>query len=575
MTTENEARDYHGRWTAGGGGGVPGETRNVAFHGTTKSFEKFSRGNPTEFMLDRALGPHFAKDPEIANSFVIERVNGRDVGPKEGGRIIPVVLPSDEHFLQTEQPRFDWAKDNPNLDKTPGSATGERLKEYEARPSDQSVIEQMVGEEGFKKDPAILERYLEQARNIPADEAPKIAAALTSGKTAFVDGKDRDLHSFVQNVGARPYNDADRARLVELARQSWEDKGYAGIKYINTSPMENATATNPASYIVFNPDKDVKPLYGDEHHPETQRYLDYYDRSEPTDYHPGVKSEDTAARAVEHAKQIAGDYKPLEGLPQPVMHLKDGYYQPGPVGSLKDASAAYMKKAGMEYEPIQKYQPADPEQGAKIAQAFDQMKHDPDNPAVKAAYAALAKETMGQWQSIKDTGLKVEWIKPGQADPYADTPRSAERDVVENNHWWGFPTDLGFGSDPNLKGNPLLKDSGEMIGGRHASVNDVFRIVHDIYGHIKDGNGFTPSGEENAWRSHYAMFSPLARDALTTETRGQTDWVNFGPHGGENRSKLYGVSAVASNTGGSGVVYAPQKIGLLPKWAQDGAKDRP
>src|ERR1019366_4073262 len=103
MTTENEARDYHGRWTAGGGG-IPGETRNVAFHGTTKAFEKFAPGDPTEFMLDRALGPHFAKDPEIANNFVIERVNGRDVGPKEGGRIIPVVLSPDEKFLPANQP---------------------------------------------------------------------------------------------------------------------------------------------------------------------------------------------------------------------------------------------------------------------------------------------------------------------------------------------------------------------------------------------------------------------------------------------------------------------------------------
>lgn len=300
-----------------------------------------------------------------------------------------------------------------------------------------------------------------------------------------------------------------------------------------------------------------------------------YDKSEPTDYHPGAKSSDTPESAVAHATEIAGSYKPLEGLPQPVMNLKDGHYQPGPVGSLKDAAAAYMKTAGMEYEPIQKYQPADPVQGAKIAQAFEEMKHDPNDPMVKASYDALAKETMAQWQAIKATGLNVEWIKPGQADPYADTPRSAERDVTVNNHWWGFPTDEGFGSDPTLKGNPLLANSGEKIGGRDTSINDVFRVVHDIFGHIKDGNGFTPSGEDNAWRGHYAMFSPLARAARTTETRGQTNWVNFGPHGAANRAALYGAGAASSNTGGSGIVYAPQKIGLLPQWAQEGAKDRP
>ena len=302
---------------------------------------------------------------------------------------------------------------------------------------------------------------------------------------------------------------------------------------------------------------------------------DTFDDNEPRDYHGrwtsgGGGSQDADA-AVAHAQKTAGNYKPLAGLPQPVMHLKTGWYQPGPVASLKDAAAAYAKKAGIDYHPVQTYQTADPVLGSKIAQAFDEMKHDPNDPKVKAAYDALAKETLAQWQAIKDTGLKVDWIKPGQADPYADTPRSAERDVVENNHWWGFPTDEGFGSDPNLKGNPLLADAGEKIGGREASVNDVFRVVHDLFGHIKDGNGFTPSGEDNAWRSHYAMFSPLARQALTTETRGQTKWVNYGPHGESNRAALYG-HAASTNTGG-GVIYAPQKIGLLPDWAQRGAED--
>ena len=303
---------------------------------------------------------------------------------------------------------------------------------------------------------------------------------------------------------------------------------------------------------------------------------------EARDYHgrwtAGGSDAQTVQGAQAHAAKIAGAYKPLVGLPQNPIHLADGWYQPGPMQRLKDAAAAYRKSSGLPNEPIKTYQPADPVLGAKIAQAFDQMKHDPNDPAVKASYEALAKETMAQWQAIKATGLQVDWIKPGQSDPYADTPRAAEMDVSENNHWWGFPTDLGFGSDPNIKDNPMLRDSGEIIGGRHALVNDVFRVVHDMFGHIKEGNGFTTSGEDNAWRSHYAMYSPAARPAMTTETRGQTSWVNFGPHGTENREALYGspattVPANAITHTPSSVVYAPQKIGLLPDWVQKGAKD--
>ena len=63
------------------------------------------------------------------------------------------------------------------------------------------------------------------------------------------------------------------------------------------------------------------------------------------------------------------------------------------------------------------------------------------------------------------------------------------------------------------------------------------------------------SGEENAWRQHAAMYSPLARRAMTTETRGQNSFVNYGPHGEHNKK------ANASDT-----IYAPQKVGLMPKW---------
>jgi hypothetical protein len=95
----------------------------------------------------------------------------------------------------------------------------------------------------------------------------------------------------------------------------------------------------------------------------------------------------------------------------------------------------------------------------------------------------------------------------------------------------------------------------EVVGGRKCLVNDIFRVVHDYFGHIKDGSGFSDDGEENAWRAHAAMFSPLARGALTSETRGQASWVNYGPHGETNRT------ASAAD-----ITYAPQKIGLMPEW---------
>lgn len=266
------------------------------------------------------------------------------------------------------------------------------------------------------------------------------------------------------------------------------------------------------------------------------------------------------AEAQEQAEKVAEGYKPLPGLPTKPIVLPTGeVYVPGPIGRLKNAAEEYMKEAGLGYAPPTEYVKVDAAHATEIAKAFDEEKSDPSNPTVKASYEAMAKETLAQWEVIKKSGLTVEWVKPGQTDPYAASPRLAALDVSEHNHWWGFPTDQGYGSGVGestpAKDNPLLRTTGEVIDGRKVVVNDVFRIVHDMMGHLKDGNGFRADGEENAWRSHSSMYSDLARPAMTNETRGQNSWVNFGPYGETNRTAK-----------GGDTVFAPQKIGLLPDW---------
>lgn len=232
-------------------------------------------------------------------------------------------------------------------------------------------------------------------------------------------------------------------------------------------------------------------------------------------------------------------------------------------GLAQNAAITYMHLAGLPYTPPVLEAKVDVARAKRIAEAYEAMKHDPENPEVKAAYAAMVAETNAQWQVIKATGLKVEFIKPGQEDPYAKSPRMAIDDVSQNNHLWVFPTDQGFGSDStDVSGNPLLAPTGETVGGRETVANDIFRIVHDYFGHVKDGNGFRANGEENAWRSHASMYSPLARRAMTTETRGQNSWVNYGPHGEANR--------VASS---EDTHFAPQKTGLLPEWVSNEGVD--
>lgn len=263
------------------------------------------------------------------------------------------------------------------------------------------------------------------------------------------------------------------------------------------------------------------------------------------------------------AEKAARGYAPLTGLPQKPIKVGDGWYVPGPIGTAKAAAETYMKQAGLPYTPPVAYLKVDKERAGRIANAFEAMKHDPNDPATKASYAALAKEVSAQWQVVKATGLKIEFIKEGQPDPYATSLRMAAMDVIHNNHLWVFPTTLGFGSGTEgaadaKNDNPMLQDTGEIVDGHKMLVNDQFRIVHDYFGHFKEGVGFRSDGEENAWRSHAAMFTPLARAALTSETRGQNSWLNFGPPAEHNKT------ASPADT-----IYAPQKIGIMANWASD------
>jgi hypothetical protein len=257
---------------------------------------------------------------------------------------------------------------------------------------------------------------------------------------------------------------------------------------------------------------------------------------------------------------------PIVGLPQAPLTVAGQPFIPGASPAIREAAEGYMRGAGMPYVPLQNYVPVNVPRAKAIAQAFEVMPHTPSDPMVQRSYEALAKETRDQYLTLKRLGVKFERMP--EVDPYAATPRLAIKDLLENKHMYYFPSDIGFGSGQmsaaELMANPMMKGSGIKIGGKEVPYNDLFRIVHDVFGHGKEGVGFRAAGEENAWRSHGRMYSPEALPAMTAETRGQNSWVNFGPFAAQNR----GASA-------AGTVYAPQKAGMLPQWVIDAGRMSP
>jgi broad specificity phosphatase PhoE len=165
--------------------------------------------------------------------------------------------------------------------------------------------------------------------------------------------------------------------------------------------------------------------------------------------------------------------------------------------------------------------PINPDLGKRLADFAQEAQHNPNDPAVKDSYNALNSQIKQQYDAIQKAGYKIEpWT--GAGEPYKSSAEMSA-DVRNNKHLFFLPTQGNFtGAENNL----MLKPSG--VEG--LSNNDLFRAVHDFFGHAKEGLQFGPRGEYNAWREHSQMFTPEAQGALAAETLAQNAFVNFGKH---------------------------------------------
>jgi hypothetical protein len=240
--------------------------------------------------------------------------------------------------------------------------------------------------------------------------------------------------------------------------------------------------------------------------------------------------------------------KPLKGAPEGDQ----------PNGKARASAAAYAKSAGIPYKPLDEYRYLDPKAAKAVGDAYEEMKHDPTNPKVAKSYDAFKAETLAQYKQMVKSGVKVD-LDPSY--PYKN-PREMHEDVRQNNHMSIYPSEEGFGSNAPPTDHPLMEKAPVQMGGKDATYNDLFRAVHDYYGHAAEGNGFRANGEYNAWRAHRQMYSPEARGAMDAETLGQNSWVNSGPPAALNKG------ASSADT-----IYADQKAGLLPPKVVKGAEE--
>lgn len=225
---------------------------------------------------------------------------------------------------------------------------------------------------------------------------------------------------------------------------------------------------------------------------------------------------------------VAEDPKSLESI---YVAARQQFQRHVPNKDAISVAHAYTKAYGLPEPKPHQYARVDPARAKMIAAAYERMDNNPLDPEVRAAYDALRREIHQQFAMLP---VKVEPIGPQDGNHVGGKYRNSRemmQDVMDNKHLWVFD-----GGDEH----PLLSRED----------NFKLRAIHDYFGHAMFGYEFGPRGEENAWIEHSKMFSPLARKALTSETRGQSSWVNFGPH---------------SHLPPSQRPYAIQKVGLLPE----------
>jgi hypothetical protein len=229
-----------------------------------------------------------------------------------------------------------------------------------------------------------------------------------------------------------------------------------------------------------------------------------------------------------------------------------------PVPQVQEAAERYRGQNGFS-GPMQRdfsHVAVDPVIARHVAGLYEAA---PEHmPEAMPSFRAMRDETMRQHEfmtSPKGLGLTHQ-VTPN--DPYVTAS--------------GAPNSLAMMRDVHEHG--VIKSMATSATGGHPfftnDENDAFRAVHDVFGHAGTGRNFSADGEEAAYRAHREMYSPLARQAMTTETRGQNSTNNFGSVGGQPVQKVATLGPTSQLLTRSGLHRALGRQWQLPGYGAAG-----
>jgi hypothetical protein len=178
----------------------------------------------------------------------------------------------------------------------------------------------------------------------------------------------------------------------------------------------------------------------------------------------------------------------------------------------------------------------DEEYCRRVARWYDRGPVLAYDAGLRRLYDRFRWETKRQFHAIVDGGITVApWLRPGQ--PYQGSAQLCQS-VRASGTLYVYLTSEGHGAASSPGFHPMREPSGITVDGVEFAHNDLFRAVHDIFGHVMYGNSFTARGEFRATFCHMGMYSEDVHTVLFTEQVAQICWYYFGSHlerGGRHR----------------------------------------
>jgi len=404
-----------------------------------------------------------------------------------------------------------WSSGTEGMDRDAGAVVQKRL----AANPDQVPAANPEGTRPTESANQFLQRVDHEKQNIQGLDQSKKNLIVTN--SSFMKGLDSSLRNGSANI-----NDVVDGKLPD-------GKPFYRVGDKSLEPAE--AMDKPGTYMVEHGETTNGPPVA---------------RNEPSPEDLAAATKEMERRQAMRQPAVQGPEKPL--TPGKVIEIKPGDMVKPPAKTARDWAGRLsrqfpdaspktierMAQAAVESET--KPRP-DEAKSQRVADFYDQMKSDPNNPEVKKAYDQMNKEVEQQYQDLLRQGYKID---------FTDDPKSYEdldalkKDVNENKHitvWTGEPPAHGLMSPEQ---------------------NAKFRAVHDIIGHVQGDNTFGHTGEEGAYDKHKQMFSPEAQKAMATETRGQNATLHFSKELNNPPETRYNEKTDL------GLKFPEQKAGILP-----------